>query len=315
MPSDEFNRAQHLYRDYANVVEEDLEDEVANQSSSKQCSKTTRRGPRGGVTTPFPLKLHQLLEDQRYPDIISWQPHGRCFILRKPQEFLTKVMTRYFKQTKLTSFQRQLNLYAFRRISSGPDKGAYYHELFLRGKNALCSHMIRMRVKGTKIKSASCPENEPNFYALPPLNVVEAISEDETVSSLNVRADQPISSNVISNGSTSESVISDHCNSSDSLCPTSDQIVSNPYAMSQRPPTVITPSFTPRVFNSQIPFISLDAAEPKPVTFEGKGFYYLDSIDPWDACTLPLQEKNMNNPDYLGLSVDPSSGQLCGFEV
>jgi HSF-type DNA-binding len=74
---------------------------------------------------------------------------------------------RYFRQTKLTSFQRQLNLYGFNRITRGADSGAYYCELFLRYRVFLCKRMIRTKVKGTRFKAASNPENEPDFYSMP----------------------------------------------------------------------------------------------------------------------------------------------------
>ena len=75
---------------------------------------------------------------------------------------------RYFRQTKLTSFQRQLNLYGFRRITQGADAGAYYHELFLRGRPQLCMRMHRQKVKGTGHKQPADAKTEPNFYAMPP---------------------------------------------------------------------------------------------------------------------------------------------------
>lgn len=156
----------HAYHDHAF-------DKDDTESKKKQ-----RKGPRGGVTTPFPVKLHMLLEENEYADIISWQPHGRCFLLHDPKQFLEIVMPRSFKQTKLTSFQRQLNLYGFSRLTSGPDKGGYYHELFLRGKRQLCTRMIRMRIKGTRTKAASDPESEPNFYDMPP--VVETSSSKKS---------------------------------------------------------------------------------------------------------------------------------------
>jgi len=70
---------------------------------------------RGGVVTPFPWKLHDMLEnvdEEGYAHIVSWQPHGRCFAVHKPKEFVALV-NKYFNQTKLASFQRQLNLCKF----------------------------------------------------------------------------------------------------------------------------------------------------------------------------------------------------------
>lgn len=126
----------------------------------------------GGVTKPFPEKLHEMLSAESLPhtdasSIVSWLPHGRAFIVKKPKQFTTEIMPKYFRQTKLTSFQRQLNLYGFRRITRGPDSGAYYHELFLRGRLQLCMKMVRQKVKGTGHKQPTDISTEPNFYTMP----------------------------------------------------------------------------------------------------------------------------------------------------
>lgn len=130
--------------------------------------KQQRKGPRGGVQVPFPKKLYALLEDDLFKDVISWQPHGRSFLVRKPTEFVKNVMPKYFKQSKLASFQRQLNLYGFTRLSaSGPDKGGYFHELFLRGKEHMCSRIIRMKIKGPRVKGPRPRDrDEPKFYKM-----------------------------------------------------------------------------------------------------------------------------------------------------
>jgi hypothetical protein len=87
-------------------------------------------------------------------------------VIHKPKEFADLVMPGYFRQTKLTSFQRQLNLYGFNRVTRGHDHGGYYHELFLLEKPFLCKRMVRTKVKGTKFKAASSPDQEPNFYLM-----------------------------------------------------------------------------------------------------------------------------------------------------
>eukprot|EP00816_Leptocylindrus_hargravesii_P010921 CAMPEP_0196815400 /NCGR_PEP_ID=MMETSP1362-20130617/49520_1 /TAXON_ID=163516 /ORGANISM="Leptocylindrus danicus, Strain CCMP1856" /LENGTH=383 /DNA_ID=CAMNT_0042192337 /DNA_START=72 /DNA_END=1223 /DNA_ORIENTATION=+ len=159
-------RVQHNYHDFAHV-------NVALLMEKP-------RAGRGGVTVPFPEKLYEMLQGadtDGYEDIVSWQPHGRAFCVHKPKPFVEEVIMRHFKQTKLTSFQRQLNLYGFRRITKGKDGGAYYHELFLRGRPDLCQLMLRMKVKGTGCKAANNPEDEPNFYNMPPV----VVKDTETV--------------------------------------------------------------------------------------------------------------------------------------
>lgn len=122
---------------------------------------------KGGVTTPFPWKLHDMLDDmdrQGTHSVVTWQPHGRAFMVHKPKDFVDKIMKHYFNQTKYASFQRQLNLYGFSRLSHGKDKGAYYHMCFVRGERGLCRSMIRQKIKGTKVRRTLAPEEEPNFY-------------------------------------------------------------------------------------------------------------------------------------------------------
>lgn len=135
-----------------------------------------------GYNTAFPIKLHEVLSEVAKDcrdDIMSWQPHGRSFKIHKHQEFIDLVLPQYFVMTKKSSFLRQLNLYGFNRISVGADKGAYYHELFLRSMRFLCRRMTRNKINGNGIRSAGNPQQEPNFYIMPnvPLeqSAVEAV--------------------------------------------------------------------------------------------------------------------------------------------
>lgn len=123
---------------------------------------------KGGVSTPFPWKLHEMLDEmakKQDDSIVCWQPHGRAFMVHDPKEFVTRIMADYFNQTKYASFQRQLNLYGFSRLSHGRDKGAYYHQCFVRGQRNLCRNMIRQKIKGTKVRRSLSAEEEPNFYS------------------------------------------------------------------------------------------------------------------------------------------------------
>eukprot|EP00543_Licmophora_paradoxa_P006610 CAMPEP_0202458788 /NCGR_PEP_ID=MMETSP1360-20130828/28137_1 /ASSEMBLY_ACC=CAM_ASM_000848 /TAXON_ID=515479 /ORGANISM="Licmophora paradoxa, Strain CCMP2313" /LENGTH=228 /DNA_ID=CAMNT_0049079513 /DNA_START=410 /DNA_END=1096 /DNA_ORIENTATION=+ len=78
----------------------------------------------------------------------------------------------------MTSFQRQLNLYGFNRLTVGRDRGGYYHSMFLRGREFLAKCILRTRVKGTGgVKAQPNPETEPNFYVMP--YVFKDVSSEE----------------------------------------------------------------------------------------------------------------------------------------
>jgi len=114
---------------------------------------------RKGRTGTFPQKLHQMLSDlereEGGSDIASFLPHGRAFAIHKPRDFVKHVMPKYFRMSRFSSFQRQLNLYDFQRITEGPDKGSYYHELFVQGRPILSTMMKRNKIKGVKNVSSA----------------------------------------------------------------------------------------------------------------------------------------------------------------
>jgi hypothetical protein len=75
--NDESYTSDSLYRDFATVEEKDLQ-----TTSSKK-------------DTNFPEKLHYVLSDMEKDDlqhIVSWQPHGRCFIVHDQKHFAEKVL-------------------------------------------------------------------------------------------------------------------------------------------------------------------------------------------------------------------------------
>jgi len=121
----------------------------------------------GGYDHSFPVKLHYVLNDiekDGLADVVSWQPHGMAFVVHKKSAFVEQFLPLYFKQSKIASFQRQLNLYGFKRLTIGPDKGGYYHPRFIRKNPDLASKIERATVKGTKVRKPATPGTEPNFY-------------------------------------------------------------------------------------------------------------------------------------------------------
>lgn len=63
----------------------------------------------------FPQKLLDILSDPALSDIVSWLPHGRSFVIIRPDMFTEEVLPKYLPpvdaraSTKYPSFTRKLN--------------------------------------------------------------------------------------------------------------------------------------------------------------------------------------------------------------
>ena len=107
----------------------------------------------------FPHKLYRMLYEAEKEDnehIVSFLPSGRGFAIHDAKEFADCIMGRYFTTRRLASFQRQLNLYGFRRISEGKEKGGYFHKDFIKGKRHL-SKKIRRKSTASRMNLAGAP--------------------------------------------------------------------------------------------------------------------------------------------------------------
>jgi hypothetical protein len=94
----------HDYHDYANAAEKgegSLEDLHHQQMEKRTQLSNTNRGERkfpvmNHGERNFPVMLHYMLDELEkdgFDDVVSWQPHGRCFLVHKQKQFVEQVLS------------------------------------------------------------------------------------------------------------------------------------------------------------------------------------------------------------------------------
>jgi hypothetical protein len=98
------------------------------------------------ANTAFPSKLFQMLENNTNSEVFGWLSNGQSFGIFDQARF-AEILPVYFKHKKLSSFQRQLNLYGFRRDKQ---QSSYIHPKFQRGRRDLLSLIRRLPNKSAQ---------------------------------------------------------------------------------------------------------------------------------------------------------------------
>jgi HSF-type DNA-binding len=105
-------------------------------------------GAKQGQGLQFPWKLHIILDNPEYLQIVKWVSDGESFRVLSKDRFANEVMPVFFNSSSYKSFQRSLNLWGFRVLLKGPHRGECFHALFQRGKQDLCGNMKRVKHRG-----------------------------------------------------------------------------------------------------------------------------------------------------------------------
>lgn len=128
-------------------VDLDLTNTDKNKCSRNDLSSPTSISPSSSKRNPTPAfleKLFDILEENNlYAHLISWQPDGNSFIIKKVNEFSEVVLPKYFKHSNIQSYIRQLNMYGFSKTRHDSSHHEFTHKLFQRGRRDLLSSIRR----------------------------------------------------------------------------------------------------------------------------------------------------------------------------
>jgi hypothetical protein len=137
------------------------------------------RGPTSGPTTPpatvdqrgisFPWKLHVFLEERSKGSdpSVSWLHGGRALKMHKRDVFCKGHMSIFSesKSSKYAAFHRLLNSWGFTLLTKGPDKGAYVHKFFVRGRPDLWKEAKLVKKVKRFPDSATSKKPTPNLQS------------------------------------------------------------------------------------------------------------------------------------------------------
>lgn len=158
-----------------------------------------RTGKRG-VPQQFPRRLFEMLNKEtkaiegrpKYPKVISWSLSGKAFRIHNVADFASTILPKYFRTTKFSSFQRNLNLYGFTKVRRGADTDMYAHPSFIRDHPDL---LVELR----KITGTTCPSSLRrncivSALMMPSSNPLTMASYDKTNFNQASRSVSPVSS-------------------------------------------------------------------------------------------------------------------------
>jgi len=131
----------HLPEPWLNQMDTPISDFRKPQSLTRQLKREKQTDPEEldvFRTLPHFLRnLWTMLNDTTLNDSIEWvgSVGTNTFAIKDTEKFVKKVIPKFFKHNKLSSFIRQLNLYQFVKVREKPNKASYRwkHTHLIRG--------------------------------------------------------------------------------------------------------------------------------------------------------------------------------------
>lgn len=121
---------------------------------------------------PFPCVLHDMI--QQSPDsVLAWADDGTAFVVADADVLSSTILPKFFRHSRLASFQRQLSLYQFRRTRPSKHGLAYHHPLFMKDCG---DEQLRAITRATP----KSPSSQPRLYhhVVPPRHVSSDDDDD-----------------------------------------------------------------------------------------------------------------------------------------
>ncbi|KAF4035763.1 HSF-type DNA-binding [Phytophthora infestans] len=118
--------------------------------------------------------LYQIL-DAEDPNIITWSHEGTAFQIIQPDELAIQILPRYFKHNKVSSFQRQLNYFGFKKwTKTQTNICTFSHPFFLRADKDRMKFIKRKERANPALMSAMAATITSN-----PVNLMNQLQAQE----------------------------------------------------------------------------------------------------------------------------------------
>ena len=98
----------------------------------------------------FLLKLFDILNNNTYNEIISWNYDGTSIIIKEINNLSDIILPKFYTHNNYKSFVRQLNIYGFKKIKTIKNGEGFKHEKF--NKNSTYEQITQIKRKRKKMK-------------------------------------------------------------------------------------------------------------------------------------------------------------------
>lgn len=105
------------------------------------------------MASSFVKKLFEMVDNES-DDIISWVYDGTAFEVKDPKRLEAEILPNFFRHSRFQSLVRQLNFYAFKKVSKERSSWVYSHSHFQKHRPDLLDK-LRRKTNGIAVKRSS----------------------------------------------------------------------------------------------------------------------------------------------------------------